>query len=631
MSLTCLGLTVLLTVLACRPVLGAGGTQAPESARAEPGSGLEPRELPPPGGSGNSSGELGLDPREGTSFAQSAATALPRLRPPAAAWEDSTALAEVGSDVITAGDFYYALDQGKGIDRSAPPAELKSATIEKLVNQRLLVQEAYRRGYDRSGLLGRYLSGLEDQVAGEELVRRIYAGKLDVTEPEMRELYERYYYTFRVRYLSVDRRDLAAELRTRILAGEDFADLARRYSEDKQSAKNGGDLGEERAGDMFINFEDVVFTLEPGQLSPVVKGSGEHYKLFRLESMARDRTPPSFEELTPTLIERIRARKSGAAHYEWQLSVMAKYEVAINEPTFAVFTHRLRDKIASWEAINAIQPDSLPSQWIFLDWPPAELQLELASFKGGRLLVAEFNQESRKMPVCPTCLWRDSDVQLRQFVLGQVFDQLHALERRAIRDEHVPALEHLIQRHREGRMAAMVGATLTVTADSVTTADAHAFWAERKSEYMTGEQARVRRIVVESEAEALDMMDRLAGGADFAALAKQYSKDETTSWRGGETDFFFAGSMHGMADVALAHEPGELIPPFQSDLGWEVVQVIEKKAAAPKPFAEVEAHVKSRLATARTEERVDALISELKTSTPVRIHAEAVARLAPPS
>jgi len=216
-------------------------------------------------------------------------------------------------------------------------------------------------------------------------------------------------------------------------------------------------------------------------------------------------------------------------------------------------------------------------------------------------------------------------------VLGQVFDKLHALERRAIRKEHVPAFELLVKRRKEGRLAAMVGATVAVTADSVTTSEAHAFWAEHKFEYMTGEQARVRRIVVETEAEARDMMDRLAGGADFAALAKQYSKDETTNWRGGETDFFLAGSMYGMADVALAHQPGELIPPFKSRLGWEVVQVIEKEQAKPKPFAEVEANVKTRLATEETERRVNALIEELKKSTPVKIHAEAVERLAVPS
>jgi parvulin-like peptidyl-prolyl isomerase len=635
LSFTHLGLIAFLVLLGgLEPARAAGDPSAPDSTRGEAESGAEAKGPALPAGSGGAAtGELDLRPDEGASAEEKASLPPdPRLRPPPVTWEDPTPLAQVGSDVITAGDFYYALDHGRGIDRSRPSAELKAATIEKLVNERLLVQEAYRRGYHRAGSLVNHVAQLEEQAAGEELRRRIYAGKLDVTESELRELYERYYYTLRVRHLSVEQRDLAAELRTRIVAGEDFGDLARRYSEDKKTAKDGGDMGEVRAGRMIIHFEDAVFALEPGQLSDVIKGQGEHYKIFKLESKVRDRRPPrSFAEMAPDLGRRIRTRKAGDALYAWQKSVIAKYEVTINEPNFAVFSHRLRDKIASWEAINSIQHDSLASQWIFLDWPPEELALELASFKGGRLTVAEFTKLSRQMQACPTCLWRDSDVQLRQYVLGYAFDKLFVLEKRVIRLEQVPALELLVERRKENRLAAMVGATLSATADSVTAGDARTFWEEHKFDTMTGEQARVRRIVVETEAEARDLMDRLAGGADFAALAERYSKDETTNWRGGETDFFLAGSMYGMADVALAHEPGELIPPFQSRLGWEVVQVIEKKPSVPQPFAAVEVVVKTRMATERTERRVEALIAELEKSTPVTIHEEALAELVLPS
>jgi parvulin-like peptidyl-prolyl isomerase len=148
---------------------------------------------------------------------------------------------------------------------------------------------------------------------------------------------------------------------------------------------------------------------------------------------------------------------------------------------------------------------------------------------------------------------------------------------------------------------------------------------------MTGEQARARRIVVGTEEEARDLVDRLEGGADFAALAERFSKDETTNWRGGETDLFGAGSMYGMADVALAHEPGELIPPFESGLGWEIVRVIEKVPSEPRSFAEMEQPIKTHLATEETRARVDAEIDELRRSTRVEIDERALSRLSLPS
>lgn len=555
-----------------------------------------------------------------------------RLEPPPAAWQDSTVLARVGDEPVTAGDFYHALDRGKGIDRTAPPAELKRATLEKLVNQRLMVQEARRRGYNRVGPFVSHVTKVEDQVAAEELRRRIYVGKVDVTRGEILELYERYFYTFRVLSLSVDRRDRAADLRARILAGEDFGDLARSYSEEAQTKNKGGDMGELGAGQMIIHFEDAVFAIEPGQLTPVIKGRGEHYKLFKLVSRTRDRTPQrTIDEMAPDLARRVRTRKTGDALYAWQQSMLDKYAVVLHDSAFAVFAGRLRSRIAMREEANSVRSDSLPTSWIFTDWPPEELALDLVTYNGGRLTTGEFNRTSRQQKSCPTCVWHNSDVQLKQVVLGSAFDKIYMLELRSIVREHVPALDLQIERGKEGRLTAMVGATVAVTADSVTADHARAFYEAHQNEYVTGDRMRVRRIVVGTEAEAASVMERLAGGADFAALANEVSLDETTNWRGGETDFFGPDSMDGMADVALKHEPGELIPPFRSRRGWEIVQVIEKTASMPRPFPEVQNDVKSRVAAVETERRIDALIAALRAATSVTIDEQAMARLTVPA
>lgn len=60
------------------------------------------------------------------------------------------------------------------------------------------------------------------------------------------------------------------DLRKRVLAGDDFAGLAKENSQDG-SALQGGDLGYFKRGDMVKPFEDATFSLENGKISGVIE------------------------------------------------------------------------------------------------------------------------------------------------------------------------------------------------------------------------------------------------------------------------------------------------------------------------------------------------------------------------
>lgn len=85
-------------------------------------------------------------------------------------------------------------------------------------------------------------------------------------------------------------RDLAAELKARALAGEDFAALAREYSEDIGSAAEGGDLGWTNPGQMVAAFEEGVAATATGEISDPVRSEFGWHVIEVLDRREKDMT-----------------------------------------------------------------------------------------------------------------------------------------------------------------------------------------------------------------------------------------------------------------------------------------------------------------------------------------------------
>jgi peptidyl-prolyl cis-trans isomerase C len=95
------------------------------------------------------------------------------------------------------------------------------------------------------------------------------------------------------------------------------------------------------------------------------------------------------------------------------------------------------------------------------------------------------------------------------------------------------------------------------------------------------EEVHAKHILVDTESEAKKIISQLEGGADFATLAKQYSKDSAGAQQGGDLGFFKKDEMvPEFADAAFALQPGQISQqPVHSQFGWHVILVVERRRA----------------------------------------------------
>ncbi len=125
----------------------------------------------------------------------------------------------------------------------------------------------------------------------------------------------------------------------------------------------------------------------------------------------------------------------------------------------------------------------------------------------------------------------------------------------------------------------------------------------------TEEQVHVRHILVETEDEAKQVIERLKAGEDFAALAKELSKDDTNKDNGGDLGWFGRGVMvTEFENAAFSLEPGKISDPVKTDFGYHILEVLEKDPNHPIDEATLEQRrsnaLKDWLSTQRYSDRV---------------------------
>ncbi|MBL6454983.1 peptidylprolyl isomerase [Belnapia sp. T6] len=128
------------------------------------------------------------------------------------------------------------------------------------------------------------------------------------------------------------------------------------------------------------------------------------------------------------------------------------------------------------------------------------------------------------------------------------------------------------------------------------------------------EEVHARHILVQTEAEAKAVLAELAGGADFADLAKRRSRDPGAH-DGGDLGFFKRADMvPEFAEAAFALQPGQVSPaPVRSPFGWHVIKLEERRAAPVKSFEESRSELRQKM----LEEQVPAVVERARASVKV--------------
>lgn len=111
------------------------------------------------------------------------------------------------------------------------------------------------------------------------------------------------------------------------------------------------------------------------------------------------------------------------------------------------------------------------------------------------------------------------------------------------------------------------------------------------------QEVHARHILVDTEAQAKDIITKLNGGAKFEDLAKEFSKDKSNSATGGDLGYFAQTDMvKEFSEAAFALKPNEYTKtPVKTQFGFHVIQSLDKRDRQPPKFEDVKSQVEGQV------------------------------------
>jgi parvulin-like peptidyl-prolyl isomerase len=139
------------------------------------------------------------------------------------------------------------------------------------------------------------------------------------------------------------------------------------------------------------------------------------------------------------------------------------------------------------------------------------------------------------------------------------------------------------------------------------------YYAKNKAQYSQPRSRDVRHILVKTKKQADDLYAQLQGGADFAALAKQYSEDTGSKANGGKLTISKGQTVAPFDKTAFLLKRNAISKPVKTEFGYHIIQPLsEAKPAKVTPLKDVKESIRQQLQQTKKNEAMTEWVDELK-------------------
>jgi len=243
----------------------------------------------------------------------------------------------------------------------------------------------------------------------------------------------------------------------------------------------------------------------------------------------------------------------------------------------------------------------------------------LASFSGQTITLGEFNQLWEEVP-------EDYKLQLdKSMVLDQMISEKMLIqEAKNIGLEKDNDVLEQIKKMTEQILVQVLIEREILDKIKINDEEVLEYYEQNKESFTEKEQVYLYNILLETEEEAQNVLEQLKAGGDFSEIAKEKSTGPSAA-QGGDLGYLTKGTIiPEIEEVVFALEVEELSEIINTDFGFHILKITEKKPETVKSFEEVKEDIIQTLLPNKQKEAFDNLLEELKSKSEIEINEEAL-------
>ncbi len=537
-------------------------------------------------------------------------------------------VARIGPAEITRDEFKkrFELTPWPGKHRSEFLDIVKEEFLYSLIAERLLALEAERRGYTEDSGVREIVERMKRFYAKDRLYEDEVRGAVTVTEEDLNHEYFRMNTDAYVSFLYFENRTEAEMVWDRIQEGTPFNRIVL-DDPDNMITNHRVDW------DMtHPNLIEVIDEMEEGDVSPPTPTEYGFY-IVKLESLQVDpfMTDAEFHRLKPSLEKQFRSRVERPAAREFVSDVIGDSHIQVHGRGMQLLLNEMErvlerkrsmdffgDRMIVFhdldfdEMISALR-DKLDTALITYGnhhWTIGDMLRQL------RLFGVWF-QEEPDLPVL---------AQLRNIIEDVVVDEVLSAKGLERNYHELPEIRREVDMWRRHFTAELLKRDLIREID-IDEDELYEYYEEDRDRFVRPLEVSIREILVDTRAEASNILVQLDAGREFEELARLHSRRRWAAEQGGKFGFFPSTLYGEIGKIAATLEPGERFGPLRVPEGYSIFELIEKRKPEEdlnQTFGEVKESIASIMTRDRSDRIISRIIAGLADEYPISIDYEAL-------